>query len=67
MLSKTYSIYFETFKSFMRAVLMIEKSSVVYLAPSYEPDVIKTFRLITKGFTALSAMLFEISIYPDVR
>lgn len=33
-LSKTYSRYFETFKSLIFAVLMIENSFVVYLAPA---------------------------------
>lgn len=67
MLSNTYSKYSDTLTSFNLAVLMSEKSAVVYLAPAYEPEVINTFLLITNGLTARSALLLVISIYPDER
>ena len=43
------------------AVLMIENSLTVCLAPASLPEVWKTFLATTKGLTHLSARLFESS------
>ena len=60
-LSSMYSKYLAILILLMTAVLIIEKSTVVYLAPSYDPDVMNTFLFMTNGLTARSAILFDIS------
>src|SRR5690554_6828526 len=65
MLSSIYSKYLDILILLMIAVLMMENNTIVYFAPSFEPDVINTFLLITNGLTARSAILFVISTYTD--
>ncbi|RIA75440.1 hypothetical protein EI71_01530, partial [Anaeroplasma bactoclasticum] len=64
MLLKAYSKYLSIHKPFAFAVWIIENSSPEAWAPFSVLENKKFFLAITKGFTDLSAILFDISKYP---